>query len=702
MPQSGSGQLSLPGIALRLLAAERWYTAMLGAAAAILVAVALAPPLLEGAAAHAGVREILAGSGGVTVRKTKIADATQFDAFQRQAGAKVDPVFAGRLLGPAQLASLGPLPAASVNGVPPAAPATQRNLLVAYSSDLARHVEVVQGELPDAIQDRTVAAASMSEAQADRVGLHLSDQVCFAAASPSDEPWCPRLVGLWRALDSTDPYWALSGPRPNLFTNQSGFFTLLALQSSPDAMGQRWYWPDPAMTPAQASSLGDQVRHLRASIATSPGLALQTSLDGRMSRYAAANGVVTFSVELLTASLVALSLLLVLVLARRLVELQTRELTLLMVRGWAPAQSQRLLVVELGLVAGAALPAGIVLAWLALILLNPAHAIWPLDGLDLSDLAGTGAALAASLLGVQLVSAFVTSWATRPSWFRRVPAGQSFETTAPGIRGAVVAVLVLAAAILLLLPRLAGAQPSPSSPGAFVSDFGYLLYAAALGMLAAGALYLVSPASALLARGYRGVEGTVARWQLRSWWRHHPALGFIVVFAIAIATFAAVNIAHLLMDGGAAPALIGPGAFRLGVVGALGAGFLAALLIAVLAFVAELSFACASRLPDYGALMADGLPARSVRRSLALEHNHVLVLGVPVGAILGLALVWGVAPVAGFDGGLAVPAARLSTAGAATGVLVAAVSISIGGLVAGGLVRRRVRFLPFELPGAPY
>ncbi len=157
------------------------------------------------------------------------------------------------------------------------------------------------------------------------------------------------------------------------------------------------------------------------------------------------------------------------------------------------------------------------------------------------------------------------------------------------------------------------------------------------------------------------------------------------------ATFAAVNMANLLMDGGSP---LGGGSFQRGVVAALGAGFATSVLVALLGFGAELRFTCASRLPDYGALMADGLPARSIRRSLALEHNQVLLLGVPVGTILGLALLWSVAPVAGLE----VAHVGLSAGGVVIGVLMTALSMSIGGLLAAGLVRSRVRFLPYEVP----
>lgn len=703
MPLSRSEQLSVLGIAMRLLATERWYAAMLSGTAAILVAVSIAPPLLLGSAARAGQRELLANSGGVSLQRTNLSDATQFDAFQRQARDHADVILAGHLLGPAELASLGPLTAASVNGVPPSAPPARGKLLVGYSSDLGSHVEVVQGRLPEAIPDPSMPAASMAEDRADQMGLHLGDQICFATQTKTGEPgqWCARLVGLWRRVNSKDPYWAAGTPRPDLFANRAGFFSLLSPLGIPGASGQRWYWPDPTiLAPADAGSLGDRVRRVRDVAAGSPSLDMRSSLDQQLRRYAAARSVATFSLELVTAALLALTLLLIAVLARLLVKLQARELILLIARGWAPARTERLLTIQLGVVAATGIPGGVVLAWLALVLLAPSHAVWPLTGLDLPDLAGPGVALAASLLGVQLVFVFVASWATRSSGPSHVPPEQQVETIEPPPHNAVTGLLALSAASLLFLPRLAAAQP-PSALGKLVGAFGYLICVGALVMLVIAAMHLVSPASAMLARGYRGVEGTVARWQLRAWWRRHSALGFIVVFATATATFAAVNMTHLLFDGGVSPGLLGPGPFRRGVVAALGAGVVAAVIVGLLGFAAELSFACKARLPDFAALMADGLPARSIRRSLALEHNHVLLLGLPMGAVLGLVMVWSVAPVAELDGQLPVPSPALSVVGAALGVLITAAPMLIGGLLAGGLVRSRVRFLPFELQRAP-
>lgn len=703
MPLSRSGQLSVLGIAMRLLATERWYAAMLSGTAAILVAVSIVPPPLLGSAARAGLRDLLSSSGGVSLQRSNVSDVSQFDAFQRQAHDQADLMLAGHLLGPAELASLGPLTAASVNGVPPSTPPALSKLLVAYSSDLARHVEVTQGVLPEAIPDPSMPALSMAEDRADQVGLHLSDQICLASQTKTGEPgqWCARLVGLWRRVNSKDPYWAASTPRPDLFASRAGFFSLLSLLRIPDASGQRWYWPDPAvLTPADAGSLADRVRRVRDVAARSPSLDVRSSLDQQLRGYAAARSVATFSLELLTAALLALALLLIAVLARLLVKLQARELILLMARGWAPARTERLLTIQLGMVAVTGIPGGVVLAWLALVLLAPSHPVWPLTGLDLPDLAGTGVALAASLLGVQLVFVFVASWATRSRGPSHVPSEQQVETIEPPPRSAVTGLLALSASSLLFLPRLAAAQP-PSALGKLVGAFGYLICVGALAMLVIAAMHVVSPASAMLARVYRGVEGTVARWQLRAWWRRHSALGFMVVFATATATFAAVSMTHLLFDGGSVPGLLGPGPFRGGVAAALGAGVAASVVVGLLAFAAELSFACKARLPDYGALMADGLPARSIRRSLALEHNHVLLLGLPMGAVLGLVMFWSVAPVAELDGQLPVPSPALSVFGAALGLLITAAPMLIGGLLAGGLVRSRVRFLPFALQRAP-
>jgi hypothetical protein len=700
LPQSTSGQLSLPSIALRLLRAERWHAAVLGAAFALLVAVAIVPPVLAGAGARSGLRDTLSTSGGVSIQGPEVAASAQFDSFQGQAQAAADHLLGGYLAGPEERASVGARPAVTVNGSPPAGSLGRARLVVGYASDLAGHVDVLQGELPEAAQAGTSPIASMAQSRADRLGLRLGDSLCIDVARSAGQPWCARLAGLWRAAEPTDPYWASPGVPPDVLTDRNGFMSVLALHPSPGAgagvVPQRWYWPRPGASDADAAgaaALPGRIGQVRQALAAAPGIRVQTSLDEALDRYASARTVATFSLELLTGALVVLAVLLFALMTHLLIRLHERELTLLSVRGWAAAQTRNLLLVELGIVVAAALPAGLMLAGVLLTLFAPALAVWPLVGLDRQDLLGTGAVLAAALVETLLVVIVLAERASRPGALRLRPHEPPGQGIQPRWRVALESLLVVPALPLLLLPRLAGAPAQPQG-GGVLGSFWFVIWLAALAGLALAAVHLVSPASELLSRGYPGVEGTLASWQLRAWWRRHYALGFLVVFGAAVATFAAVALAGLLLGRGAMPRLVGDGAFRHGLLGALSVGLAAAVALTLLGFAGGFAHACRSREADYAALMVDGLPARSIRRSLAVEQGHVLLLGLPLGAVLGLLAGWSVAPATGLDAAVAGPAGGLSAAASILGLLLALTPFLLGGLLAARLAQSTVRLRP--------
>src|SRR5205807_6874997 len=100
--------------------------------------------------------------------------------------------------------------------------------------------------------------------------------------------------------------------------------------------------------------------------------------------------------------------------------------------------------------------------------------------------------------------------------------------------------LILPAALLLLLRRSVGTQ---------FNDTGAVLVSlTGLTMLAIAALHWMSLAAETLSRRPLNLEGTLARWQLRRWWHRHAAPGFLIVFAIAIASFSAVPLAYEELD----------------------------------------------------------------------------------------------------------------------------------------------------------
>src|SRR5262249_26036697 len=155
-----------------------------------------------------------------------------------------------------------------------------------------------------------------------------------------------------------------------------------------------------------------------------------------------------------------------------------------------------------------------------------------------------------------------------------------------------------------------------------------------LAMLVVAALPAMSLLAAARERRQVEVDRTLAQWQLRDWWQRHILAGFVIVFAFAMASFAAVSLAHQVLDRPAA----GGSPLGVGDTVSLAVGFVGVLVIALLAYGLVFLFACRSRIDDYTALIVDGLSAARLRRSLALEQHTVLLHGLLVGLGLGLLL----------------------------------------------------------------
>ncbi len=96
----------------------------------------------------------------------------------------------------------------------------------------------------------------------------------------------------------------------------------------------------------------------------------------------------------------------------------------------------------------------------------------------------------------------------------------------------------------------------------------------------------------------------------------------------------------------------------LGLIGALGLGALAAIVIAAIGFVVAATVAMSERLGELALLRALGLSARAMSAWLALEHSFLLAFGLLAGSGLGLLLAWLVLPFATLtaDGSPPVPA----------------------------------------------
>jgi hypothetical protein len=168
-----------------------------------------------------------------------------------------------------------------------------------------------------------------------------------------------------------------------------------------------------------------------------------------------------------------------------------------------------------------------------------------------------------------------------------------------------------------------------------------------------------------------GIAATLARRRLHRSGRRNAWAGLLLVLAFAIAVFAAVDAAHMLLDGRAGRP---PNPLRGGLAATFLVGFVGAVLAGVSAHGFGFVFAMRARAVDHAAMFLDGLPPQVLRHSLAIEQQVVLGLALLAGAGLGIAAAWGASP-------------PLSAAAAGIGVGMTAVLAAAGGMASTWLVR---------------
>jgi len=621
--------MSLLRLAWRHLTADRESSV----AVAVALLLALLPAgllLVETSGARVDLGDVLTASSGVTVQRAGIVDAAAFDTFQRDARDQVDPKLGRYVDQGSERALAGPYRLDSVDAQPATAPVDAAEVDVAYVGDLAERVVVGQGLLPKNSGSGVEGTASMAQAVADRAGIRLYDQVCVRtpSAAAGSALWCVRIIGLWRPNDTADPRWTAPDAPLQLFTARDPYFALIALQPAPDRTdAARVYRARrDAIGPQDATAMAAAVRQVRG--AARPG-EVQTTLDADLVRYTNAGSLLSLPVEMLTAALIPLLILLAWVLSRWYVEPRLHDLALLRGRGWAPGRVRRLLLTQFAALEAAALAAALVgvaaLAW------RPG--LGPLSSTPGEVLAAAVAAVVLVVIGVRFAG--LARWAAAQNVLR-LDHQDAPPAVSPSWRGARLnSLLVLPAALLLLLSRLAGGERG-ALPGP-VGDLGPVVVSVAgLIMLVLAVMPALSLAAETLSGHRVDLEGTLARWQLRRWWQRNAPTGFLIVFAFAVATFAAVAFADEELN---RPAL-GRVVLGQGVAVSLALGFLVAVATALLAYGLAFLVACRLRAPDYAALLVDGLPAAAARRSLRIEQHVVLFVSLAIGLALGMVLAW--------------------------------------------------------------
>jgi hypothetical protein len=583
-------------------------------------------PLIDAMAVRSGLVQTLAGSGALTVAQD-VTDLNSFNAFKREVDGQVNARLGPALIPLAAYATAGPLHVVTVGGGPVSPTTAQQTLTAAYSDHLASHVAVGAGELPPDGLGGGDTAVTMPQATADKLGLRLSDRVCFDFSGAGQSRWCARIVGLWRPLDVHDPYWSQAPSSLLVTMGRFDFFELVKQHPPQGPTAGLLYRASPdAVDPAQAETIGGEVQQLTAGL-KAPHRHVSTSLGSSLESFHAMQLQVSTAIHLFAAAMTVLGLFAVALVGSRFVDGQTRELAVLRARGWPAARVWRISFSGLAALSLCALPVGVAgsLAFVAVLTLT-GSGISP-AWLHREDVAGVAAAMVANAIGLIAVLGILAAGAARreldPSmegpfrkgraWWQR--AGTALVFGCVGLIG-------------LALPKLPGVSALTSqTPGPAATLIG-LAPAVGLILLTAAAIY-VWPLGWVARRV--SVPGALAGWQLERAPEQHAAASFILILAVAIGVFAAVGVAT-----GAGPA--SQPSLGAGLEAGLLVGAVVALALALAAFGLHFRSTARRRLHEYGGLLAHGLPVAQVTKSVSIEQAAATISAVFLGSLLGLAL----------------------------------------------------------------
>jgi hypothetical protein len=582
-------------------------------------------PLVAAMASESALAQTVSGAD-LTVQQTNVASVDAFDAFKRQLDGRVTARLGSQLVPLTDFVAAAPFSVLTVNAAPPTLSGNLQ-VIPTFMDHLGGHVQMLAGQLPPDGLGGDEFAATMPQDGADQIGLHLSDRFCAGSTSQRGPVWCARIVGLWRPLNSLDPFWGGSVPRLQLMTPRYDFFQLIGLQPGARTVAGITYRPNPySISSAHAADSSRRVSLLRRDLAANPNLRVQSTFEQAMETFAQRQATATAAIDRVTLAVGLLALTVVALITHQLLDSQARERAELLREGRSPAWIWSLSVVSLGAVSAVATGAGLL-----------------------------GAALVVAAFGF-------SGSGLNPQWLRPSDLGGISAVVVGGI-GGIVLVPAELAALSVAVSRETEPPPGRQDPGR-------------LARWRPSGLARVGGGLLRLPRKMRGeISGTLARSQLEQRPEQHAGAAFVLALATAMGLVLAVQ----LVAG-----MLGPSPRVLPV---LAAGQEAIMLMALPVVLALAALAwgihfrstAEHRQQEYGTLFATGLPQATVAGSVAGEERAVLRPALAVGTVVGIGVLAALQGPALLDSNLA-----LGAVGAAGSV----VCIGLVARAAGRIARR--------------
>ncbi len=413
--------------------------------------------------------------------------------------------------------------------------------------DLERHVLLVEGTqpVPPASIPADVWPITAPEAAVRNLGLRLDQVACFDSTNQSYDVrlFCARLVGIWRARDAHDSYWA-ERPVPDAVVNVDAGTLFEILHPNPKAAprypasAHLYLEPDLAkLHQDNAQNVLYGFRRLRAgsSILATTSL-LVTSLDTAVQAFEDRLQLGQFSIQLVSAQLLLVAALAVAFISGHALERQRQTFAVWRSRGWSWHAIWRLLLLETAMLALPALLLGLAAGWLTAVLL----ARRSFDGLVTTLPPFALDRLAAAIaLGLGVALAVIAAQAFAAS--RKELLEMRREASRPALRGWWQRRAVDLGLAVLSLPLVAATQLLGSSDlrarGAGSDPISLALPGLALILLGVGLLRLLPLAGTLSKLGAGRLPALLAGFQLRRRPVQHAGLALLIIVTTALGIF---------------------------------------------------------------------------------------------------------------------------------------------------------------------
>ncbi|HEY8642813.1 MAG TPA: FtsX-like permease family protein [Candidatus Dormibacteraeota bacterium] len=523
------------------------------------VALAVTVPLVQSIASEAGLHSVVQNLGSksfVTIEQFNIGTSAVYDGFQKDTASRVRSQLGDQLL-PTVRYVQGPHQAPYLLNAKPWVIDDGPQPDVASWEQLQQHVNFVSGTpAPDSNGADGSYSFTISADAAHDFTWNAGDLVCFNKP-PSPPPsanfrtdWCGRVTGIWTPRDAHDAYWSGTVPGHSLMFGRSSYFTLIAYLgrvssrfggATVSIAAQAWSPSLSHLHAPQITAFADQINRLRGVFAVQQDGLFLTGIDVAVKDFRDRYAVASFTIQMVAAALLVIALYSVGFVAGHFLDAQAPTLAVLRGRGWSRRRVWALLMLQFGLLAIIAVPAGLAAAYLLSRWLGAAvfgGASPNLDPADLATLEPFAAVLAAAVVGILGGLAVLAS---RRSVLA-VRRGRSRQEERPWWRwrnldllGAVLAVPLLAEV------QLRGSGSVRAASAASSDDpLSIVLPAVALALLAVASLRLLPVAASLVRRFARGLPGGLAAWQLERQPVQHARLAVLMSFAVAVGLFSTI------------------------------------------------------------------------------------------------------------------------------------------------------------------